>query len=96
MFRTIICGLLFSTLLHNVVTAGDEPIFRLQMSPYAYHFEGSAQHRHVWMVGLEMQRSGVIHGITYFKNSFGQHSAYVYLWGGVHENLFGVEHLFFK
>ncbi|HEV7393218.1 MAG TPA: ABC transporter ATP-binding protein [Burkholderiales bacterium] len=97
MFRTFTCGLLFGVLLHaGGATAGDEPVFRLQMSPYAYHFDPSSDHRHVWMLGAEMQHSGIIHGITYFKNSFGQNSAYIYPWGGVYEKVLGVENLFFK
>jgi hypothetical protein len=75
---------------------GDELVLRLQMSPYAYHFSGSSEHRHVWMVGLEAQHAGIIHGATYFKNSFGQDSAYIYPWGEVYDNAFGVERLFVK
>ncbi|MEN3354249.1 MAG: hypothetical protein V7640_2407 [Betaproteobacteria bacterium] len=76
--------------------AGDDPVFRLQMSPYALHYQHSPDHRYVWAVGVEMERKSAVHGIVFFKNSFGQNALYVYPWGGMYENLFNNEHVFFK
>ena len=74
----------------------EEPVFRLQMSPYALHYEHSSNHRHVWSVGIEVERDSSVRGIVFFKNSFGQNALYFYPWGGMYDNLFNVEHLFFK
>jgi hypothetical protein len=76
--------------------AAEEPVFRLQMSPYSAHYHYSDNHRYVWSVGVEMERQSTIHGIVFFKNSFGQNSVYVYPWGGQYENVFKIEHLFVK
>jgi hypothetical protein len=77
-------------------TAGDDPVLRLQMSPYAAHYHDSPNHRYVWAAGVEVERQSTIHGIVFFKNSFGQNALYLYPWGGVQENVFNIEHLFFK
>jgi hypothetical protein len=54
-------------------------IWRLMASPYSLHYSHDPEHRPVYMVGLERQLpSGTIWGGTYFSNSFGQPSAYVY------------------
>jgi hypothetical protein len=54
-------------------------IWRLMASPYSYHYSQDDEHHPVWMVGLEYQTSErVIWGATYFSNSFGQPSGYVY------------------
>ena len=80
----------------GAAAAEEEPIFRLQISPYTEHYKRRAEHQHVWLVGLELEREGTIHGIAFFKNSFGQPSLYAYPWGGIHRNLFNIEPLFFK
>lgn len=69
--------------------------WRAVVSPYAPHFRPSDEHEHVWAVGLERQRTdNWLAGGSFFSNSFGQPSAYVYagrrfpsLWG--HPQLFG-------
>jgi hypothetical protein len=95
--RYFLCGLPLAILVHTrCAMAGDDPVFRLQMSPYSAHFESGPNRRYVWAVGVEMERQGTVHGIVFFKNSFGQNALYVYPWGGMHENLFNIEHLFFK
>lgn len=56
--------------------------WRLMASPYTvhYHKDNSGEHEPVYMVGLERQFSdGWLVGGTYFSNSFGQPSAYVYV-----------------
>jgi hypothetical protein len=50
------------------------------VSPYTQHWRYSPEHRYVWAVGAERQRDdGWLAGASYFSNSFGQPSAYVYL-----------------
>jgi hypothetical protein len=71
--------------------------WRLQLSPHTEHYGRSEDHRDVWLVGIERESpDGRLFGAGVFCNSFGQTSAYMYPWGGVHRNLFGVEPLFFK
>jgi len=75
--------------------AGAEPNhWRLVASPYTHHFRYSAEHRPVWALGIERQHEdGWLGGATYFSNSFGQPSGYLYL-GRRHEDLFGIDPLF--
>lgn len=56
--------------------------WRLMGSPYTihYHADDNGDHEPIYMIGLERQRmDGWVFGGTYFSNSFGQPSAYVYL-----------------
>jgi len=56
--------------------------WRLMGSPYTihYHSDDDGDHEPIYMIGLERQRmDGWVFGGTYFSNSFGQPSAYVYL-----------------
>ena len=56
--------------------------WRLMASPYTvhYHKDNAGEHEPVYMVGLERQFSdGWLVGGTYFSNSFGQPSGYVYV-----------------
>ncbi|HET7793563.1 MAG TPA: hypothetical protein VFL64_09265 [Rhizobacter sp.] len=66
----------------TVVIPPAEPgkgIWRLMASPYSFHYSQDPEHRPVWMVGLEHQFStGYLWGATYFSNSFGQPSGFVY------------------
>ncbi|KQU74939.1 hypothetical protein ASE08_14105 [Rhizobacter sp. Root16D2] len=49
-------------------------------SPLTYHYSRDPDHQYVWMVGVERERpNGVVSGLTYFSNSFGQPSAYAYV-----------------
>jgi hypothetical protein len=53
--------------------------WRVIYSPATYHYSYDAAHRYVWMIGAERQRTdGIVWGATYFSNSFGQPSAYVF------------------
>ena len=64
--------------------------YRLMVSPYTGHFRPSPEHKPVYALGLERQRDdGRILGAAYFRNSFGQPSAYVYL-GQHYDGIFGV------
>lgn len=69
---------------------------RLNLAPCAPHFRYSAEHRHVWAVAVERQRPDQwLAGLSYFRNSFGQPSAYAYV-GQRRPELLGVESLFFQ
>lgn len=48
-------------------------------SPFSFHYSQDSEHKAVWMVGVERQYdSGWLWGGTYFSNSFGQPSGYIY------------------
>lgn len=54
--------------------------WRAIASPYTLHWRPSDEHRHVYALGLERQSSDHwLLGASYFRNSFGQPSAYTYL-----------------
>lgn len=70
--------------------------WRIAISPYAPHFRPSEEHEPVWAIGLERQRADDwLAGVSFFSNSFGQPSAYVYL-GRRYPGLLSVEPLFFQ
>jgi len=61
-------------------TAPSGDYWRLIGSPYTVHYGSDPEHEPVYMIGLERQRNdGWVFGATYFSNSFGQPSGYVYL-----------------
>ncbi len=69
----------------------------LQFSPFTYHYSYDVEHRPVHMVGLEREKPGdKLDGVTFFTNSFGQDCVYVYPWGGVYHNFYGIQPLSFK
>jgi hypothetical protein len=70
---------------------------QVQVSPFTYHYTYDEKHRQVQMVGLERERvNGKLDGITFFTNSFGQPSVYLYPWGDTYHNLGGYPSLTFK
>jgi hypothetical protein len=70
---------------------------QVQVSPFTYHYSYDEKHRQVQMVGLERERvNGKLDGVTFFTNSFGQPSVYVYPWGGAYNDLGGIKALSFK
>jgi hypothetical protein len=70
--------------------------WEVTLSPYAYHFQNDPDHKPVWLIGLERQRSdGWLVGGAYFSNSFGQKSGTVYV-GYLWDNLLGVPSLYAK
>lgn len=74
-----------------------DKVVRLQFSPYTLHFSPSEDHKNVVMVGVEREHpDGKLDGFTFFTNSFGQPTMYIYPWGGVYPSILGVEHLSFK
>src|SRR5688572_30956439 len=97
MARIAVCMLLALFFASAGRAAAGEHVLRLQMSPYTLHYDPKPDHDTVWGVGIELERStSTIHGLMYFRNSFGQKSVYLYPWGGVYRNLFNVERLYFK
>jgi hypothetical protein len=54
--------------------------WRLALGPAAVHFRPSPEHRDVYALGVERQRpDNWLAGLSYFRNSFGQPSAYAYV-----------------
>jgi hypothetical protein len=72
-------------------------VLRLQFGPYTHHFTYDSEHSDVVMIGLEREHPDTrLDGITFFTNSFGQPTVYVYPWGGVYPEFGGIQHLSFK
>ena len=72
----------------------DKDQYALTVSPYTRHYNEDPEHSHVWLVGLERERSdGSLAGIAYFSNSFGQPSAYYYPFGMAYREFLGVPQL---
>ncbi|MFC5497394.1 ABC transporter ATP-binding protein [Caenimonas terrae] len=67
----------------------------LQASPYTYHFSRQP-HSHVSLLGLTSVRdSGWLWGGAYFRNSFGQPSAYLYA-GRRYDEPFGLQRVYWN
>jgi hypothetical protein len=65
-------------------------------SPYTYHWSPSSEHKNVVLVAVDQQVPGDrFCGASFFSNSFGQPSAYVYA-GQQYNKLMGVPKLFAK
>ena len=80
------------------VKGAPEPAHRgeFTFSPYTYHFSNNPDHKHVVLVALDEQLPGDrLCGVSFFSNSFGQPSVYVYA-GQQFNNLFGMPQLFAK
>jgi hypothetical protein len=57
-----------------------ESHWRFVVSPYSLHWRYSAEHTSVYAIGVEQQYdTGWLYGGSYFRNSFGQPSGYLYL-----------------
>jgi hypothetical protein len=70
--------------------------WRALVSPYTVHFRPSDEHRSVWAIGVERQAdTGWLYGGSYFRNSFGQPSGYLYV-GQRYEQLFDRPPLYFQ
>ena len=68
--------------------------WRVAGSPFSQHFRPSEEHRPVWAIGAERQRDDDwLAGGSYFSNSFGQPSAYLYV-GRRFPAMFGQQQLF--
>ena len=71
-------------------------VWRASLAPWAPHFRYSEEHRSVWAIAIERQRpDDWLVGFSYFRNSFGQPSAYAYV-GKRFNRLWDVEPLFFQ
>jgi hypothetical protein len=70
--------------------------WELTLSPYTYHFHPSDEHEYVYQIGvIKKLEDRWIAGASYFSNSFGQPSAYVYI-GQRYEDLPGFEKLYLQ
>lgn len=70
--------------------------WRLAVSPYTAHFNPSDEHRYVWAVGLErVSADDWLAGGSYFSNSFGQDSGYLYV-GRSYPGLFDRPQLYWQ
>lgn len=66
--------------VNGMLTGWNEGHWRAAISPYAPHIRPSPEHSDVWALALERQRSDHwLAGGSFFSNSFGQPSAYLYL-----------------
>jgi hypothetical protein len=102
----LIVGCLLATVSHAQTASWSDgfsfdvkPDDRLSLmySPFTHHYSPSDEHRYVWLVGVERERAdGRLSGITYFSNSFGQPSTYIFPWGQSYRNLGGVQGLYAK
>ncbi len=80
------------------VPGAPEPTHKgeLTLSPYTIHWSNNPEHKHVVLVALDEQLpGGRLCGVSFFSNSFGQPSTYVYA-GQQFNNLFGQPKLFLK
>jgi hypothetical protein len=106
LFRMVLPALIaFATQAAIAQTPSDKPAepvksdfkLSLMLSPYTYHFNPKPTHRDVYLIGLEREYPNAkLDGVAFFSNSFGQPSIYIYPWGGVYKNIFGVDKLAFK
>lgn len=78
--------------------AGEGNVLRMQLSPFSYHWAArDPEDRNVFLLGLEREHpNGKIDGIAYFSNTFGQDSLYLFPWGGVYKNVYGIPKLSVK
>ena len=54
--------------------------WRFAVAPFTVHWRPSPEHKPVWAIGVERQRAdGMLGGISFFSNSFGQDSSYYYI-----------------
>lgn len=54
--------------------------WRFVLSPFSVHWRPSDEHQSVYAIGAERQyHNGWLYGGSYFRNSFGQPSGYLYL-----------------
>jgi hypothetical protein len=76
--------------------------WELQIAPFGVHWSNDPGHKHVYLIGIELNRADnprwadqTVWGFSYFHNSFGQPSAYAYF-GYRWDNLFGNPALYAK
>lgn len=93
-----ICGMMIAvgiTAFPSADAATSDPtssgdVVMIQAAPDTIHFDPDPGHvKYSWLVGVEWQRpSRWLGGFSYFNNSFGQKSQYIYggKWWPAHEN----------
>jgi hypothetical protein len=70
--------------------------WRLVVGPYTQHLNPKPEHQYVWALAIERQRVDQwLYGASYFSNSYGQLSGYLYL-GKQYPDLFDVQKLYFQ
>jgi hypothetical protein len=70
--------------------------WRLAIGPYTQHLNPKPEHQYVWALAIERQRDDQwLYGASYFSNSYGQLSGYLYL-GKQYADLFDVTKLYFQ
>jgi len=80
------------------VKGAPEPAHRgeFTFSPHTHHWNHSTEHKPVFLVAIDEQLPGDrLCGVSFFSNSFGQPSAYVYA-GLQYNQLLGMPQLFAK
>jgi hypothetical protein len=81
---------------HGLLEVAAPGFWRSTVGPYTVHLHQKAEYRYVWAVGVERQRDDLwLYGLSYFSNSFGQDSGYLYL-GRQYPALFDEPKLFFQ
>ncbi len=77
--------------------SANDPYWKIQIAPFALHWSRSSEHKHVYLLGIERDQPGApswtaadetLWGLSVFRNSFGQTSAYAYF-GYRWNHLFG-------
>ncbi len=82
--------------LYNPEAAAPTHRGEMTVSPYTIHWSNNPDHKHVVLLALDEQLpGGRLCGVSFFSNSFGQPSTYVYA-GQQFKQLFGQEKLFLK
>jgi hypothetical protein len=101
----VLFSLSAGTLAQQVSGTDNQPVkspggvkYTLQLSPYALHWAPrDPEDRDVFLIGVEREHAnGKIDGAAFFSNTFGQESLYLFPWGGVYKNIYGVSKLSFK
>ena len=71
--------------------------WRVMFSPHTTHYTYSEEHKRVILLGVERERAdGALAGVTFFSNSFGQPSTYVFPWGKTYRDVMGYPGVFVK
>jgi len=64
----------------STVAAEAQAEWRFAVAPFTVHWRPNPEHKPVWAIGVERERAdGVLGGISFFSNSFGQDSSYYYV-----------------
>ena len=98
-FGLIVAHLPVATMAQQsfIADMAKDKVVTWMFSPLTYHFSEDPEHKPVVMVGLEREYpNGKLDGVSFFDNSFGQPTIYLFPWGGVYKSIGGIEHLSFK